>query len=262
LSKKTKKGNCVFCNGTGLTKQHVWPDWLKNVIPRDNNQHSQFLTHVSLKDPELVVVQPDVLVRQGHAGTRKIRNVCASCNNGWMSKLEGDVKSILTSLILNDVVRLGIESQKNISAWVVMTTIMQEYTDLKTQAIPAIHRKYLMENGIPPEGWEIWIGRYRGALWNSYRFRHHGFLLQRKNNIDYSVNNNNTQATTSRLGELIVYATSSTLEGVNLDIADPIKNKLRRIWPSDEMIIELPLPEVINDIEANTLSDTLFNRYM
>ena len=29
-----KPGRCIFCNGRGLSKEHMWPDWLKAYIPR------------------------------------------------------------------------------------------------------------------------------------------------------------------------------------------------------------------------------------
>ncbi len=28
------QGRCVFCGGTPVTKEHVWSDWLDEVIPR------------------------------------------------------------------------------------------------------------------------------------------------------------------------------------------------------------------------------------
>ena len=35
------QGRCIFCGGTGLSKEHIWSDWLKSLIPR-NDAHGEY----------------------------------------------------------------------------------------------------------------------------------------------------------------------------------------------------------------------------
>ncbi|MER3424998.1 MAG: hypothetical protein C4293_18980 [Nitrospiraceae bacterium] len=37
---------------------------------------------------------------------QKVGNVCATCNNGWMSRLEDDLKPILTPMIIGNSISL------------------------------------------------------------------------------------------------------------------------------------------------------------
>jgi len=32
-------GRCIFCDQPGLTKEHLWPDWLKRFLPRKATDH-------------------------------------------------------------------------------------------------------------------------------------------------------------------------------------------------------------------------------
>src|SRR6266566_295420 len=34
------QGRCIFCGRTGLTKEHIWADWLKKFIPKNMKQYT------------------------------------------------------------------------------------------------------------------------------------------------------------------------------------------------------------------------------
>ena len=241
MSKKSH-GKCIFCGGGGLTKQHVWPDWLKNVLLRDSTEHMQFFTHYYPVAPNFMFIQPDIHFRQGHPGVRKIRNVCNKCNSGWMSKLEIEAKSILSSMILGERIILNTQAQVTISAWSVMISIIAEFTDQSTAAIPGLDRQKFFNTQLPPEGWKIWIGRYKGIQWKQ-RFRHHGMLVVPKTQIMTDKTACNTQFSTFVMGELLIHAISSALsEELNfadLDFTGKL-NQMRCIWPLKQGNIEWP----------------------
>ena len=167
-NKSKHVANCVFCGRSGVTKQHMWPDWLKTIIPREGSTSGQMIFHVRMAPMnKAVIIQPDVKERRWHQGAHKIRNVCGQCNSGWMSRLETAAKPHLTSLILGKKCNLDKQAQHSLAAWIVMTSIMAEFTDIKTVSIPAIHRNQLRISGNPPDGWQIWTGRYHGSNGNS-----------------------------------------------------------------------------------------------
>ena len=89
---------CIFCNGasgTRLTKEHIFPDWLRRLFPRsptDTHTHG----HTSWKGLQPVT---SLTKKQGQAGSRRVKVVCQKCNNEWLSGLEKRTKPLLLMLI-------------------------------------------------------------------------------------------------------------------------------------------------------------------
>lgn len=106
---------CMFCHcdGQPLTREHVYPDWLSKLF-----------------DPNLVgtnEVKGENINRvwQGAVFQQKVKLVCAECNNGWMSSVEGGVKDLLTSLAFtHDRHTLSKEDQRKLSLWVQKTVLV------------------------------------------------------------------------------------------------------------------------------------------
>src|SRR5437016_6546602 len=106
-SKKTKKvpGRCVFCDGTGLTKEHIWSDWLKDVIPpTEDHVNTDIVIHPD-HNARVALVTPSQRKRQGGLNTRKMRNVCGGCNGGWMKTIVDRAKPFAEWMIQNLPVR-------------------------------------------------------------------------------------------------------------------------------------------------------------
>lgn len=106
--------HCAFCgSSSGLTREHVLPDWL---------------TAIGL-DPEPSIHQSGPLNRLPHQWSAKpftttVRMVCAKCNNGWLSELEGAPKPIIAPLIRGEARRLPYEDQALIAAWTCKTALV------------------------------------------------------------------------------------------------------------------------------------------
>src|SRR5947208_778698 len=50
-------GKCIFCGGRGLTKEHMWADWLRPYIPREMQEHRSASSIFSLTDVEEVITR-------------------------------------------------------------------------------------------------------------------------------------------------------------------------------------------------------------
>jgi hypothetical protein len=115
-------GKCIFCGQGNLSKEHLFPNWLRNVFPR-----SALSTHTQGR-----VTWPEgkkhikTKKGQGHSGTKKLRVVCKKCNNGWMSKLESTSQPLLSSLIDGNSVTLDTDAQSLLSLWVAKTVCVAE----------------------------------------------------------------------------------------------------------------------------------------
>ena len=111
---------CIFCGEKGMSKQHVWPDWMKKVIPREDIQeHYQNIIRVQLTDSKYAFISPEILKKRGNIASRMIRNVCKKCNGGWMSRLETSVQPKMTDMMLDKKTTLTKSELLSISAWAV-----------------------------------------------------------------------------------------------------------------------------------------------
>ena len=103
-------GKCVFCGGGPLTKGHIWPEWMQQILP-PKKHHLQFTGQIASIAPGAPVKQR---LRQGHAGQRKPRNTCSACNTGWMSNIERDAIPYASPLILGQPVSLEMASLRQV----------------------------------------------------------------------------------------------------------------------------------------------------
>jgi hypothetical protein len=230
------QGMCVYCGGLGVTKQHVWPEWMKYILPKPvhtvHNHNKIRGREVGHRTMELV---PSFEEHRGPIGSRKIRNVCSRCNGGWMSRLETAAKPILTELILGRRCHLDSRAQTSIAAWTMMTSITAEYTDVPTQCIPAEDRHFLMANGKPHVGWRVWIGRYRGDDWKQ-RYSHWGNKLgfYTPTGVDW----HGFQTSVFVVGELLLYAASSTDVSLLAGFHPIQDDALAMIWPPSDASVD------------------------
>lgn len=99
------------------------------------------------------------LNRPGDLHSQRLRIVCRSCNQGWMSLLQQTAKPPLSALLKSGWISLSDEDQGILAAWAAMFTMVYEFADPLTAAVPEQHRQHLMRNGTVPQNWTIWIGR-------------------------------------------------------------------------------------------------------
>lgn len=254
----TTPKTCIFCGRTGLTKQHVLPDWIKNVLPRDKSNFvaNSVYSRIDTNTGRVLSRDPKKILKNGHQGTQKIRNVCANCNGGWMNDIEIKVKPFLSEMILGKTIKLNIDQQLELTKWVVMTSIMGEFTDRRGLAIPVSHRKILMEQGRPGETWKIWLGRYVGDEW-SVSYKHIASSLKIRNiSVGTPAIYPNIQFTTIVLGAVFIHA-SSFLPGVPVYNVTVGSTLLTPLWPSSEDDLIWPPYQIIGDESAEIISEPI-----
>ena len=86
----SEKRVCVFCGGTPVTLEHVWPRWVAAILA----DGGPVQVERGVDDEPATWQQVSLEVT--------IRRVCAICNNGWLSELEQAAKPRLEPLILGD----------------------------------------------------------------------------------------------------------------------------------------------------------------
>src|ERR1700722_18221747 len=91
---------CAFCCERGATKSHIWPDWLKNILPQAATHHERIIGNMETFQSRSLAPAFQREVREGRVGGRKPRNTCKKCNGGWMREIEEATMSFMPSLLL------------------------------------------------------------------------------------------------------------------------------------------------------------------
>jgi hypothetical protein len=54
-----KQGQCIFCGGLGLTREHIWADWASAYIKKNVTRHGKLesIIHSPGKDPKMRLME-------------------------------------------------------------------------------------------------------------------------------------------------------------------------------------------------------------
>jgi hypothetical protein len=210
-------GKCIFCGGGGLTKEHVWSAWLHHLLPS-----APYHFRAGRQKP----------IRQGSAKTIKLRVVCRSCNNGWMSRLDENVKPILTPLVCGQALVIDSQSQAILAAWVAMKVMIIEFDEPSVVLSSQVHRTKLMNSLEVPDGWQIWLGHCQGLPWKQRLVRNSASWAFTDDAMD-GAPIPNTKSFSLGIGELFVQVLITAINGLYFTPPPDAARFLRPVWPHD-----------------------------
>src|SRR5690554_4784517 len=119
-SKKAQfAGRCVFCSQYGLSKEHIWPEWMRAFVPRRFQKTVHSVVHRE-RPSGLVEATTGGLHRPGDPMSQRLRIVCTKCNGGWMSNLQKQAREPLVLLIQGSLDSVGPDEQRRLAAWCAM----------------------------------------------------------------------------------------------------------------------------------------------
>jgi hypothetical protein len=107
---------CLFSVKPAKSKEHVWPDW---ILQRPGFQQS--IQHQIRGDKTRLLPSPHI----------KVKAVCKTCNEGWMSELESANIPLIGSLMQDLALALNCFQQYKISMWAVKTAMVSEFVSRK-----------------------------------------------------------------------------------------------------------------------------------
>jgi hypothetical protein len=249
-------GKCIFCGGGNLSKEHFWPEWASALLPNyPINQHVEqlftFTEVTKLNGP------PKVRSKPGNLWTKKIRAVCASCNNGWMSNLETAVQPILTPLIATRPHTLTVNSMNVLAKWIALKIMVGEHNHPKN-AVTLIEdlAKYRDKLEIPPN-FKIWIAKCGVGGWQTGYVRHAATVSLTQDFLP-THRFKNTQSITFGIGDLLVYVLHSTVKdlGLNLNIE---QSQIGAIFPLFPIVGSINWPPIrsLSTAEADFIAGAL-----
>ena len=141
---------CLFCQGQVSSKEDIWPQWLTKRFPLSDASHMEAergghkLGTWQTKTPQLLPA----------------KCVCKNCNNGWMSKLEEEIKPIVDSILDEKFRALDTSSQGVIAVWAIKTAMAFEALYPEREFFYSVKERQNMRSiSAIPERTSIWIAK-------------------------------------------------------------------------------------------------------
>jgi hypothetical protein len=251
---------CIFCGEPGITREHIWADWLKEFIPREMTEHRTQRANVDPFEIDEVIVKR----RSGDPHSRRIPCVCGRCNSGWMSGLQEDARPFLVPLLKAQPVRLHRVAQRTLAAWAAMTLMVAEHVDTDLIAVSEEDRRHLLGTKTAPKTWRIWAGAHAVQQFPLYSHNVLEFVGKRPDEIGHEKSAApNTQTSTICVGRnLLFHAMSSSVAHHIIrrwPIPEQVSVGLRQIWPIRVGTAFWPPNQRLKDSGVDLLANHFFN---
>lgn len=152
---------CIFCHGGPISREHVWPAWMRSYLPP--GQASQFV-RISNFNNGTPLIHPGPLNRKGDGRSQKLKVICTPCNNNWMSVLQDRTKDVLLPLLLKDTLQINPQNHELLATWATMFTMVYETTQPNhaQNATTSQQRALFKIEQKPPQYWMFWCAPHDG----------------------------------------------------------------------------------------------------
>jgi hypothetical protein len=121
---------CVFCGAADkLTKEHVIPAWTKQLWTEETGAYERgHRTETGGTSQSW----------KGAMSEWKVKDVCAKCNSGWLSRLESEARPIILRLLEETALPRNLTSteQETLARWAYKTALVVERMNLETATAP------------------------------------------------------------------------------------------------------------------------------
>lgn len=227
---------CMFCGGTGLTQEHVWPRWLDGAVGRKVTFGYRHGTAGS---------EPKALEWTARGFTHTVGDVCRRCNSGWLSQLESAAKLFLTPMIRGEPQTLGWEQQRIVATWAMKTAAVIDRTH-RHRTIPPEHGRVLRERREPPPGIYVWLAAY-GV--DTFVGTHKGFQFP------LGGQRGDAYGATLSIGHLVLQILGLPEEDIEpLSLPSPTLDFIVQVWPIVDGSIRWPPKYAVDDQGLENLS--------
>jgi hypothetical protein len=257
---------CIFCSGaTALSREHIWPEWLEPHISRTMSSHS-FSSSIVYPTHSDTVHRREI---PGDPHNTVLKFVCEKCNNEWMSRIQNNAKGILLPMLQGNSANIKRKDKVTIATWNTMTLMVAAFLSKNKSSISEMERHWFYINQRPPANWNIWAGNFNRVEWVGY-WAHNVFeFADKENGSERNLNNitPNTQTTSYVVGQLYLYAVSSTVPEVLKHFKGFVQTNYTRfnevlipIWPANNGVIRWPPVTTMTDRDADDIA-AVFGRW-
>lgn len=249
------KNKCIFCKDSGMSKEHFWPEWISSYI--QNNRTGNHISEIHSSEGKKDRVLDRQIKRPGNVITKKLRVVCKSCNNGWMSQLEERVKPILVAILENKSITIKKDDLLFLSKWVAMKVIVAEQSEDGTQVTPDSDRDEFFQSGKIPDYFRVYIGLQETEHTSGY-LRHSLTFSITKDGPTPSLDGlqRNTQTVSFIIGPLFIFVVAARVDNFELVQAFNLET-MQCIWPKENNELNWPLVKKLNQAEMSNVAYAL-----
>lgn len=261
---------CLFCSGPGLSKTHIWPKWLNELLGPTTHRKAEW------QAPSYSEEESSVHIHQGGIFSQKPYLACQNCNTGWMSDFEDEMARFAPSLFSSaeTVLQLTKGQQRTMAGWVALITILAEHIHKSGRSVTVSKRDvvYLRKHLVPPREWSIFCSTLEGDRWSA-RWRHRTMALSRfYSEVDFQSKVRsglppNTQVTSLGIGRLFIQVFTCPEPSFIADYRRcAVQTKLSQIWPIPTNFLgftrplKFPTNLVLTDEAADELGEAYMNR--
>lgn len=238
------KKTCIFCDGRVNSKEDILPRWVLRLLKKSCDERVPMRAQRYQGLPREWMTTDSAL---------KVGNVCQECNNGWMSRLEAQVKPILSPMILGTPVVLTVSQQERVTAWLTKCAMMFDSMDKGEVFYDVLDRQHFRKNIAPYSDTAAWLGHYAGAMGRA--FVDHRTLHTRL----ASGGSVKTHVLTMSMGKLVLQIVSvKRLEYLDLSpqidlqtIGPRLNDALVQVWPLNFRDVSWPPSLSFNDKERH-----------
>ena len=155
------QGYCRFCGNSGLTHEHIWNQWLDDLLPTTAGRVESWF--IGPPDEFDRAESYSAVKKQGGVHTKSARKYCADCNNGWMALIGEAAKPIATRLIKGDPTLLTLAHQTKLATWLSLTAMVADLQTRMNTRFPDSDRQYMFDHRATPLHWYVLLGYYGGS---------------------------------------------------------------------------------------------------
>jgi hypothetical protein len=239
------EGKCKFCGRSGLTKGHVWPDWLNSILPKTASHHEQEIGKFQTFARSIPGPAHQVIVEQGHARSRRPRNTCLSCNTGWMSLVEDRARSCTTRLILDLPQVMDLSGQEALATLLTLIVMRMEFLG-DIRAIADQERDWLRYYREPSNHWKVWICGFAGDDGDEHWSRTYAAQLESKPTDRVGLEYCNVRVSTLVMGKFCAHLFYSPI----IDFQGYEGIDLTQIWPRRHLYLNPSFMYFMNGKDA------------
>jgi hypothetical protein len=100
-----------------MSNEHLWPEWVRKLLPSSLSEQN---VNYTMDDSHLGRVRQINL----KLFDLTVKDVCESCNTGWMHRIEDAMKACTEHLLLGGSRELHAGGQATIATWAVLKTLV------------------------------------------------------------------------------------------------------------------------------------------
>jgi hypothetical protein len=240
---------CVFCGSRPLTKEHLWPDWLRRKVKINDAFRYRLENEI-----DGVEIRDHAFLAQPF--TQTVKAVCARCNGGWMSAIEASAQPILWNLIQGQGMTLDPDDQRKLASWAFLKACMFDQLHPRP-GLPTAHRQRLHVYKKPPAtGVAIWIGTYEAR--DVCHQADQALAVARRG--DHAPQAPNTYISTFTVGALMLQVAGSLIPELAPDrMPYPPELCLTKIWPARDDNVEFAQDRVMSHETMVGFTKVLYN---